>query len=175
MRAELALRGLERSSLPTAVHLPKTLAQGSPLHTGIYSSALAHALHPCGCVLQTIRPVTKKLQTSRRSVCCCTRVDRALPRPASPVQVIRQVTKMLETSAKGAQPRGEEAQRVLSVFAASLKNPTLVSGGMSEGMPQLVQLPVPGMRWPTVGGQRWAAHSRCAAMGTQQHRNADGG
>ena len=33
---------------------------------------------------------------------------------------------MLETSAKGAQPRGEEAQRVLSVFAASLKNPTLV-------------------------------------------------
>ena len=41
-------------------------------------------------------------------------------------QVIRQVTKMLETSAKGAQPRGEEAQRVLSVFAASLKNPTLV-------------------------------------------------
>lgn len=36
---------------------------------------------------------------------------------------------MLETSAKGAQPRGEEAQRVLSVFAASLKNPTLVRGG----------------------------------------------
>ena len=35
---------------------------------------------------------------------------------------------MLETSAKGAQPRGEEAQRVLSVFAASLKNPTLVRG-----------------------------------------------
>ena len=34
---------------------------------------------------------------------------------------------MLETSAKGAQPRGEEAQRVLSTFAASLKNPTLVS------------------------------------------------
>lgn len=42
------------------------------------------------------------------------------------MQVIRQVAKMLETSAKGAQPRGEEAQRVLSVFAASLKNPTLV-------------------------------------------------
>lgn len=35
---------------------------------------------------------------------------------------------MLETSAKGAQPRGEEAQRVLAVFAASLKNPTLVGG-----------------------------------------------
>ena len=42
------------------------------------------------------------------------------------LQVIKQVTKMLETSAKGAQPRGVEAQRVLSVFANSLKNPTLV-------------------------------------------------
>ena len=50
----------------------------------------------------------------------------ASARPPAP-QVIRQVTKMLETSAKGAQPRGEEAQRVLSTFAASLKNPTLVS------------------------------------------------
>lgn len=46
--------------------------------------------------------------------------------PASCLQVIEQVAKMLSTSAKGAQPRGEEAQRVLSTFAASLKNPTLV-------------------------------------------------
>jgi hypothetical protein len=42
--------------------------------------------------------------------------------------VVKQVTKMLSTSAKGAQPRGEEAQRVLATFAASLKNPTLVRG-----------------------------------------------
>lgn len=41
------------------------------------------------------------------------------------LKVIKQVIKMLETSAKMAQPRGEEAQRVLSVFAGSLKNPTL--------------------------------------------------
>ncbi|KAL4451723.1 hypothetical protein ABPG75_007385 [Micractinium tetrahymenae] len=41
------------------------------------------------------------------------------------LEVIKQVEKMLQTSAKMAQPRGEEAQRVLSVFAASLKNPTL--------------------------------------------------
>jgi hypothetical protein len=47
--------------------------------------------------------------------------------------VIKQVAKMLQTSAKGAQPRGEEAQRVLSVFAASLKNPTLVSASFSVG------------------------------------------
>lgn len=45
------------------------------------------------------------------------------------LQVIKQVEKMLQTSAKMAQPRGEEAQRVLSVFAASLKNPTLVREG----------------------------------------------
>lgn len=51
---------------------------------------------------------------------------RMRPRPP-PLQVVKQVAKMLQTSAKGAQPRGEEAQRVLSVFAASLKNPTLVS------------------------------------------------
>jgi hypothetical protein len=49
-------------------------------------------------------------------------------------KVIRQVTKMLETSAKGAQPRGEEAQRVLSVFAASLKNPTLETPPAIEDM-----------------------------------------
>ena len=36
--------------------------------------------------------------------------------------------KMLDTSAKGAQPRGEEAQRILSFFVGSIKNPTLVSG-----------------------------------------------
>ncbi|PSC69540.1 Callose synthase 5 [Micractinium conductrix] len=41
------------------------------------------------------------------------------------LKVIKQVVKMLETSAKMAQPRGTEAQRVLSVFAGSLKNPTL--------------------------------------------------
>ena len=34
--------------------------------------------------------------------------------------------KMLVTSAKGAQPRGAEAQRVLTFFISSLKNPTLV-------------------------------------------------
>ena len=44
---------------------------------------------------------------------------------------MRHVLKMLETSAKGAQPRGEEAQRVLSFFMASLKNPTLV--GRADG------------------------------------------
>ena len=52
---------------------------------------------------------------------------KCLPACLPALQEIRQVTKMLETSAKGAQPRGEEAQRVLSTFAASLKNPTLVS------------------------------------------------
>ena len=35
--------------------------------------------------------------------------------------------KMLNTSAKGAQPRGEEAVRILSFFMGSLKNPTLMS------------------------------------------------
>ena len=35
--------------------------------------------------------------------------------------------KMLNTSAKGAQPRGEEAIRLLSFFMGSLKNPTLMS------------------------------------------------
>lgn len=40
-------------------------------------------------------------------------------------KVVNQLHKMLTTSAKGAQPRGEEAQRVLSVFVGSLKNPTL--------------------------------------------------
>ena len=35
--------------------------------------------------------------------------------------------KMLNTSAKGAQPRGEEAIRILSFFMGSLKNPTLMS------------------------------------------------
>jgi hypothetical protein len=42
-------------------------------------------------------------------------------------KVINQVLKMLQTSAKGAAPRGEEAQRVIVAFTASLKNPTLVS------------------------------------------------
>lgn len=40
-------------------------------------------------------------------------------------KVVEQLHKMLSTSAKGAQPRGEEAQRILSFFMASLKNPTL--------------------------------------------------
>lgn len=35
--------------------------------------------------------------------------------------------KMLNTSAKGAQPRGDEAVRILSFFMGSLKNPTLMS------------------------------------------------
>ena len=39
--------------------------------------------------------------------------------------VVSQLYKMLTTSAKGAQPRGEEAQRILSFFVGSLKNPTL--------------------------------------------------
>ena len=42
-------------------------------------------------------------------------------------QVVRHLLRMLETSAKGAQPRGDEAQRILSFFMSSLKNPTLVS------------------------------------------------
>ncbi|EFN56001.1 hypothetical protein CHLNCDRAFT_145389 [Chlorella variabilis] len=49
-------------------------------------------------------------------------------------KVVKQVAKMLQTSAKGAQPRGEEAQRVLSVFAASLKNPTLETPPSIEDM-----------------------------------------
>ena len=40
-------------------------------------------------------------------------------------KVVNQLYKMLNTSAKGAQPRGEEAQRILAFFMASLKNPTL--------------------------------------------------
>lgn len=40
-------------------------------------------------------------------------------------KVVEQLHKMLNTSAKGAQPRGEEAQRILSFFMGSLKNPTL--------------------------------------------------
>ena len=40
-------------------------------------------------------------------------------------KVVDQLYKMLNTSAKGAQPRGEEAQRILSFYMASLKNPTL--------------------------------------------------
>ncbi|KDD71425.1 hypothetical protein H632_c5059p0, partial [Helicosporidium sp. ATCC 50920] len=42
--------------------------------------------------------------------------------------------RMLETTAKGAQPRGEEAQRVLSFFMGSLKNPTLRRPPMVEDM-----------------------------------------
>lgn len=40
-------------------------------------------------------------------------------------KVVDQLHKMLNTSAKGAQPRGEEAQRILAFFMGSLKNPTL--------------------------------------------------
>jgi hypothetical protein len=40
-------------------------------------------------------------------------------------KVVGQLLKMLTTSARGAQPRGEEAQRLLSFFMGSLKNPTL--------------------------------------------------
>ncbi len=42
-------------------------------------------------------------------------------------KVANHLHKMLNTSAKGAQPRGEEAVRVLSFFMGSLKNPTLMS------------------------------------------------
>lgn len=63
------------------------------------------------------------------STCCACLPASSCPSP----QVIKQVAKMLQTSAKGAQPRGEEAQRVLSVFAASLKNPTLVSAPFKVG------------------------------------------
>ena len=40
-------------------------------------------------------------------------------------KVVEQLHKMLNTSAKGAQPRGDEAQRILSFFMSSLKNPTM--------------------------------------------------
>jgi hypothetical protein len=40
-------------------------------------------------------------------------------------KVVRHLHQMLTTSAKGAQPRGEEAVRILSFFMGSLKNPTL--------------------------------------------------
>jgi len=42
-------------------------------------------------------------------------------------KVVRHLHQMLNTSAKGAQPRGEEAVRILSFFMGSLKNPTLVN------------------------------------------------
>lgn len=72
MGAELAHRGLRHSSCPPLFTCPKHLPKGSPLHTGIDRSALAHASHPCCCVLQTISWVTEMPETSRRSVCCCT-------------------------------------------------------------------------------------------------------
>lgn len=40
-------------------------------------------------------------------------------------KVVSHLEKMLTISAKGAQPRGEEALRILSFFMGSLKNPTL--------------------------------------------------
>lgn len=43
-----------------------------------------------------------------------------------PLQVVHQLLRMLETSGRAAQPRSAEAQRVLSFFISSLKNPTLV-------------------------------------------------
>lgn len=42
-------------------------------------------------------------------------------------KVVRHLHQMLSTSAKGAQPRGEEAVRILSFFMGSLKNPTLMN------------------------------------------------
>lgn len=50
------------------------------------------------------------------------------PCPRCPWQVVRQLLRMLETSGRDAQPRSAEAQRVLSFFISSLKNPTLVGG-----------------------------------------------
>lgn len=41
-------------------------------------------------------------------------------------RMLTHVVSMLETGAKGAQPRGEEAQRVLAAFMESLNNKTLV-------------------------------------------------
>lgn len=43
-------------------------------------------------------------------------------------RMLKHVIRMLETGAKGAQPRGEEAQRVLASFMESLNNKTLVRG-----------------------------------------------
>ena len=40
-------------------------------------------------------------------------------------RVVNQILKMLETTSKGAQPRGEEANRVLAFFMGSMRNPTL--------------------------------------------------
>ena len=42
-------------------------------------------------------------------------------------KVVRHLHQMLNTSAKGAQPRGDEALRILSFFMGSLKNPTLMN------------------------------------------------
>ncbi|KAK9815749.1 hypothetical protein WJX72_008855 [[Myrmecia] bisecta] len=49
-------------------------------------------------------------------------------------RVVRQLLKMLEMSAMASQPRGLEAQRVLSFFLSSLKNPTLTQPPPVEEM-----------------------------------------
>ncbi|KAL6774638.1 GSL1 [Auxenochlorella protothecoides x Auxenochlorella symbiontica] len=48
--------------------------------------------------------------------------------------VARQLERMLDTSAKGAQPRGDEALRVLTGFMSSLRNPTLARPPAVEDM-----------------------------------------